>query len=254
MARRFSTLPKLRAALIHLLMSVLVVGVLLLIASQSIYPSPLHDAIGAKEIVVLMVTVDIVLGPLLTFVVYNERKKSLRFDLCVIATAQLCALMYAGYVLYSARPVFIAALGHRFDLVQANELQWLGENEALEEVNIPRFRPVIVGTRAPASGDAQMKSIERAIAGLGDRGHFPETHITIDAMKTEILQNAEPLSKLKALNSGQSAEIDAWLSQRGRKDADVVFQGLKARARDMSVIIDITNGKVIGIAPFKPWD
>ena len=52
----------------------------------------------------------------------------------------------------------------------------------------------------------------------------------------------------------RDAEITAWLRDHGQTDRSMVFQGLKARAEDMAVILDAKTARVIGIAPFKPWD
>ncbi len=72
-------------------------------------------------------------------------------------------------------------------------------------------------------------------------------------MRDEILKNAQPISELKKLNPGEEAAIDKWLAKHGATEDSVRFQGLKARAKDMALIVDAKTAKVIGIAPFKPW-
>jgi hypothetical protein len=44
------------------------------------------------------------------------------------------------------------------------------------------------------------------------------------------------------------------LNARGANELNTVFQGLRARSEDMTVILDKRSGDVIGIAPFRPWD
>ena len=87
-------IPRLRAGLIHLSISSVValmaVGIVFLIW----YPHPLHTAAGVTEIFLIVLGVDVVIGPLLTTLVYRQGKKSLRFDLSTIALLQLLAFSY----------------------------------------------------------------------------------------------------------------------------------------------------------------
>ena len=87
-----------------------------------------------------------------------------------------------------------------------------------------------------------------------DYGHYPKYHAPIETMRDEILANAKPIGDLRKQNKAQDSEITAWLATRGSNDQSAVFQGLRARAQDMAVILDAKTAAVIGIAPFKPWD
>jgi uncharacterized membrane protein len=214
------------------------------------YPSPLFLAIGGHEMFLILVAVDIVVGPLLTLIVYRPAKPSLRFDLCVIAGIQVIALVYGIATLLQGRPVYIAALGHRFDAIQASEID---DSELSKSIKtLPWFGPEWVGTKRPADS-VERERLQFASDGMIDRGHFPQHHQPLENMRDEILKNAQPISDLKKENPGDEAAIDRWLEKRGVKTEEVIYQGLKARAQDMAVIMDAKTAKVIGIAPFKPW-
>ena len=47
-------------------------------------------------LILLMIGVDVVIGPLLTLIVFDPKKKHLKFDLVVIAALQLAALAYGS--------------------------------------------------------------------------------------------------------------------------------------------------------------
>ncbi len=66
--------------------------------------------------------VDIVLGPLLVFLVYDRRKKSLRRDLVVIICIQLAVIVYGIHASVLAWPVLMAFVVDRFELVTAAEI------------------------------------------------------------------------------------------------------------------------------------
>ena len=48
------------------------------------YPSPLAKAVGVTHIFLMMLAIDVIVGPVLGFIVYKEGKKTLKFDLSVI--------------------------------------------------------------------------------------------------------------------------------------------------------------------------
>lgn len=58
------------------------------------YPSPLANAVGVTHIFLMLLAIDVIIGPLLGLLVYKERKKSLKFDLSVIIIIQIAALCY----------------------------------------------------------------------------------------------------------------------------------------------------------------
>ncbi len=211
------------------------------------YPFPLGEAVGGLQIFILLLIVDVVLGPVLTLVVFAKNKMSLRTDLAVIGLLQVFALGYGLMTLLEGRPVYIAALGHRFDLIQASEVDVAALHGSRQ--SLPWLGPKWVGTRTP---DTQ-KQREALMFGGADLGSMPEFHVPMEEMRQELLLRAQPIRRLKELNTSKTQEIDAWLTAHGQNSSTAVYQGLKARNADMAVIIETQTAKIIGIAPFKPW-
>lgn len=69
----------------------------------------LHIAFGVTTIYLMLLGIDLILGPLLTFLVFKEDKKKLKFDLGVILIIQLSRLFF-GLVYLSARPTCLAGV------------------------------------------------------------------------------------------------------------------------------------------------
>ena len=244
-------MSRFRAALIHVALCIAVAAVLLSLFWFVWYPQPLFRGVGGQEIFLILLAIDVILGPLLTLVVFRAEKKSLKFDLAVIGILQVAALAYGVLTLLSGRPVYIAAVGHKFDLVQASEIgpdQLEGATESL-----PWLGPKVVGIRQATDKKERERMMFSGLAGA-DYGHYPRYHAPLETMRDEILKNARPISELRKKNAARDADITVWLKSHDQTDSGVVFQGLKARAEDMAVILDAKTAKVIGIAPFKPWD
>ncbi len=90
----------------HLGLSLLIFLALLTIIIVSWYPGDLIHLGGYRGIKILA-GIDLVLGPLLTLIVYNPKKKSLKFDLFIIALIQFGALSYGITLIKNERPIAI---------------------------------------------------------------------------------------------------------------------------------------------------
>ncbi len=109
----FQLTTRLRAAAIHLLGSVLVAGIAAFLVFGLWFPGPFLTIAGGAKLFLLVMTVDVISGPALTFVIASAGKPRSEFarDLAVIAVLQLGALGYGLYTMAAARPVAVAILG-----------------------------------------------------------------------------------------------------------------------------------------------
>ena len=71
------------------------------------YPPPYFEFDGGMNVMRLLLVVDVVLGPLLTLVVFQRGKKGLRRDLAVIGALQLAAFVYGAGLMFQYRPAFV---------------------------------------------------------------------------------------------------------------------------------------------------
>src|SRR4051794_12122697 len=86
------------------------------------YPPPYFHAAGADELILVLVGVDLAVGPLLTLIVFRPGKRGLKFDLVTIGVIQSAALVYGMSIILQSRPIFLVGTLDRFDLVSANEI------------------------------------------------------------------------------------------------------------------------------------
>ena len=88
---------------ISFLIALLVIGLVFFIW----YPSPLATAVGVTHIFLMLLVIDVILGPLLGLLVYKEGKKTLKFDLSVIILIQIVALCYGVFSIEQGRPAWL---------------------------------------------------------------------------------------------------------------------------------------------------
>ena len=113
---------RLKAFFLHLSLSAVIALLALLLVFGLWYPAPLHTAVGVTHIFLLLLLIDVVLGPLLTLLVYKAGKKTLVFDLAVIAVLQLSALGYGLWTVAEGRPAWLVFNADRFDLVRVLDI------------------------------------------------------------------------------------------------------------------------------------
>lgn len=242
---------KVKAFLIHLAISILIATMSLVLVYLVWNPAPLYTATGITKIFLLMLGIDLVLGPLLTFIVYKKGKKTLKFDLYVIGLLQLIALVYGLYHVYEGRPVWIAYNVDRFDLVRVNEIDTRNLAQAKVEYQIPSYtQPKYVAAVIPSTNLEKKNQILFDELGSGIApSQRPELYQPLETAYPNIIKRAQNLSQLNQYNSPTT--VQTILAKYPQADS---FVPLKANAVDMTVLIDKKNGgKVVKIVDLRPW-
>ena len=242
---------KFKAFLIHLAISILIATMSLVLVYLVWNPAPLYTATGITKIFLLMLGIDLVLGPLLTFIVYKKGKKTLKFDLFVIGLLQLIALVYGLYHVYEGRPVWIAYNVDRFDLVRVNEIDTRKIAQAKPEFRIPsNTGPKYIAAVIPIENIEQKNQIlfDEVNSKIAP-SQRPELYQPLETVYPNIVKRALPLTQLEQFNNSQL--VKQTLEKYPQADS---FVPLKANAVDMTVLIDKkSGGKVVAIADLRPW-
>src|SRR5690554_5070320 len=122
---------------VHLLTSAVVALAVVALVFGLWYPAPLATATGVTEIFLILLVVDVCLGPLLTLLVYKEGKKTLVMDLTIIVLLQLGALGYGVYTVAEDRPAWLVFSVNRFELIRINDINERKLDETADEFKNP---------------------------------------------------------------------------------------------------------------------
>ena len=241
---------RLYAGLIHLAISatvaLLMVGVVFLLW----YPQPLHAAVGVTAIFFIVLGVDVLIGPLLTTVVYRPGKKSLRFDLSVIALLQLSAFAYGLWTVAEGRPAWLVFSADRFDLVQAYEIDQRKIAQADDSYrSAPWSGPRWVSAKRPESADERQTILFEAMFAGVDIPQRPELYRPLGDAAKAMQEHAHPLDEL--LKSNSPADVKAV---RQRWPAADAFLPMMARVHPVTVLIDKESAQVVAIVALNPWE
>lgn len=236
---------KLKATLTHLALSAILVVVSYTIITRIWYPTPLFKATDVSKIFIMILVVDLILGPLLTFIVYKKNKITLVMDLAVIALFQLAALSYGLYSVYETRPVWIAYIADRFELVRANELIEDPEHPMVLPTFGPEYQFVDIATDDPEEQvDILLTETQYGIKPA----QRPNFYREFEAAKPFIIKNSLQLAELNQYNS--SIKIDEILKKYPQADSFLPLTSNK----DMTVLINKNKGgTVVAIVDLRPW-
>ena len=246
---------RLIAAGIHLLVSAIVGAAVAALALLAWYPQPLPRLLGVDAILLLVLAVDVILGPVFTLIVFDRRKRRLAWDLAAIATLQVMALGYGLHTLYQGRPAFIVLVRDRFEVVSPAELG--AEARAAASGNpdaaIDPLRPRWVAARMPEPGpDRDLILMESVMHGR-DVQHHPRLYTDLSAETAAALERALPIDRLRALNPQRGAAVDAAVRATGRDESALRYLPLRGPAADGAVLVGHPDGRVLGAAALDPW-
>jgi hypothetical protein len=151
-----------RAFTSHFGISLLIFIVLLLLIVLFWFPGALFLAAGGWQGVRIIIGVDLVLGPLLTLIVYDPRKgrRVLCRDLAVIALIQLSCLAAGVYIVFAGRPVAVTYAHDTFYVLTRGDLVGFGAD--LPSLDLHPMTPKIFYTdlsRLAAATNIDVKTI-----------------------------------------------------------------------------------------------
>jgi len=247
---------RLHAFLIHLSLSALIAFTVILAAVLIWYPDYLIDATGAKKIFWMIIGIDVCIGPILTFVVFDKEKgdKKLSRDLASIFAVQVIALVYGMYTVTVARPVYMVYAVDRFELVQANEISSQNLNNATQEEfkKLPWLSPQWVSALMPDDTEEQNDILFNAIDTGADLAQLPKYYADYSFSVGEIIKRALPLKELIDKNKDKSSEVKALL-EKYPDESKFGFLPMSARKQHLSVVVNLNTGQPIEISALSPW-
>lgn len=228
---------KLKAFFVHLSLSALIALLAMVLVFVIWHPAPLHRAVGVTEVFFLLLAIDVVLGPLLTMVVYRPQKNTLKSDLSVIVLIQIAALLYGLWTVSVARPAWIVFAYDRFDLVRANDM----DRRELHLAQPPYttaswFGPQWASLRSVADFENRDEIIRDVYDSDIDLSRRPYLYQPLELSREEISQRIRPLQQLYRFN--QEEEVQAILARYPQANG---WLPLRAIEQNMAVLLEDAN-------------
>ena len=217
------------------------------------YAYPYRDISGGRELFMLVIAVDVVMGPLITLMIFNRTKprRELVLDLVVVGLLQLAALGYGMWTVYAARPVHLVFEYHRMAVVHAADVDAATLSQALPALQVlPMTGPTLLSLRPFKDANEQYDSTMSAMNGIPQAAQ-PTLWQPWETARADILKESRPVAELKQRFGAQAALIDSAIAAAARPAEGLRYLPLLARKQGWTVLIDAqTTAPVV----FLPLD
>lgn len=249
-------MTRVNAALIHLTISAVLASMVIGLLLFGWYRLPYFWAVGGPLLLALIVGVDVVLGPLMTLMVFNpaKSKRALSLDLSLIALVQAAALIYGLYSGYTSRLVYGVFVDNGFKLVKATEI----EPKDLTRARLPEFRrlplfgPKLVGIEMPADPKTRSDMNFFSAFGMGYQ-NLPEYFVPLDRNREQIGKAAIPHGKLEQKNPQLAARIDALVKSAKLDWNGIAVVPFDVKTRVYTAVVSLAPVSVIKVLPDSPF-
>jgi hypothetical protein len=245
---------RLKAAGIHLAISLAIAAMAALLVFFVWYPYPYREISGGRELFLLVVAVDVVMGPLMTLAVFSKTKprRSMHFDFLVIGLLQLTALVYGLWTVAMARPIALAFEFQRFNVISAVEVPNHMLDRAPPELKqLSWTGPRLVAIRDFKDNQEKMDAVMQELAGVS-LGARPDLWQPYEKVKDKIIAAAKPVSELKLRFPERASEIDKALKSTPA-NASAGYIPLVGHNTFWTVLINTNTAEVLAFVPLDPY-
>jgi hypothetical protein len=240
-----------RAASLHLGACLLIAALAALLVFLCWYPWPFAAITDVAPVFLMLVGIDIAVGPALTLVVAKPTKHRAELvrDLSVIAILQLGALAYGLHSVASARPVALVFEADLLRLVTASDIEPESLAEAPQSLRELSWRgPTLMSATKPTDADELLRTIELGLAGV-PLAALPKYWRDYATQADQVWQTARPVPALLTRYPNLKADAAAIARDAGQPPEALRFVPLVSRQASWVALIAAPNARVVGYLP-----
>lgn len=210
------------------------------------YPGVLAKAIGVSHIFLLLLCIDITVGPILTLFLAKEGKKGLWFDLVTVVIIQFVALIYGIWHIAEGRPAWQTLNIYRVELVKAIDMDYT--NAKAPFAHSPWGKPQWVMVRPAKDKQETSDWIWLELENGKSPAQRAELYQPLEGHWQEFSQEVRPLQDLGKFNPQEA--VDAILQKYPEADG---FLPMMSEDWDMTVLLSKKEEKILDTVDLRPW-
>lgn len=239
---------------IHFVISALIAATAILLVVFLWYPRPYFEAMGGMVLLRLLIGVDVVLGPLITLIVFDPQKPRLKLDLACIGVLQVAALVFGVYVMFDARPVYNVFVKDHFQTVPANRIVDTSLARAPEAFrDLPVTGPRVVAARPPVNAQEYANVMFAALTGGPDVSDLPHLYTPYSEVAMSAARSARPLVNLSQRGKESADAVSDFVASNANEGRSLGYLPVKARNKDFAAVVDRKTGEIVGYIAAYPW-
>lgn len=237
---------KLNAFLIHISISSFILLAFLSMVWFVWYPQEFFEIEGGWPVVTALITVDLIIGPLLTFVVFNPAKKELYFDLSVIAFLQIAAFVYGSITIFQERPEYVVFYENQFFLISASSINV--DNLKDESLRNSFFsQPRFVSAQIPTTSAERKELVAKLSKGDKDITHFSEYYHPYQENIAHIQKNPSQLDINFLLKNHPEQKAVITAMAQGLAVESLIYYPLQGSVKKQVMVLKPDDASMLGI-------
>jgi hypothetical protein len=238
---------------LHLLSSATVLSLILGSLYFGWYRWPGWYLTDVTRVILVMVCVDVVLGPTLTLIIANQKKstRELTRDIGIIVVVQLCALSYGSVSLWNGRPLYYAFSESVLQLVQAYDIDaieaQLGRDQnpglAPHWYSLPRW----IWAPLPQDPDEREKIFTAAISGGDDVISMPRYFKRWEEGIPSLQSQLKKVDDVAYFAKSEKKRLKEKMKTAGMADDQPDAMPLTGRGHPLLAVFDPTTLRIIAV-------
>jgi hypothetical protein len=248
---------RLTALGLHLLASCIALTLILGTLYFAWYRWPGWYLTGVAQVTGVLAGVDVVVGPLLTFLIASPKKprRELARDIAMIATVQICALIYGSVSLWNGRPLYYAFSEDVLQLVQAYDIdaQELALAREKKAPLVPHWYSLPRWIWAPLPQDSEQrdKIVGAAISGGDDVISMPRYYQPWDSGLATLRTQLKKVDDVKYFYGKEKQILKERMQAAGIATDQLNSIPLTGRGHYLLVVFDPASLRIAAILKAK---
>jgi hypothetical protein len=207
----------------------------------------------AVRVILMMVAVDVVLGPLLTLIVASSKKsfRVLGRDIGIIVTVQLVALLYGATTLWSGRPLYYAFSTDCLEVVQASDIDAEARKASDRQelalaphwYSLPRW----IWAPLPKDPDEAQKIVAAALQGGADVTALPQYYRPWDQGLKDLRSQLKKVDEIRYFSAKHKKMLKERMLASGLAADQPDAIALMGRGPSLLAVVDPTSLKIKAI-------
>jgi len=242
---------KLKATAVHMSMSIAVFTYLAYQIYYNWYPQPYFEVDGGWQGIRLVGAVDLVLGPFITFLIFDlsKSRRDIIFDLVTILVIQLGALAYGIHTTYTQRPIAIVLIDEF--VVPATMEHYGGKLESASQLSkYSDEKPPIIYAELPLNADKlkeinRIKIEEKALENAQLQLYRPQSELR------GALDRLQPVFSQRLDDYGARGAFEDWLKTHGKTADEVMIAPFDGRYGKAWLVFDLEGKYMSYFFPSK---
>lgn len=238
---------------LHLATSAIVVSLFLALTFFILYPPPLFKVEGTLSAIEVLLAVDLVLGPLITLIVFKPGKPNLKFDMAVIVAIQLSAFVYGASVVINERPAIVSFAVDRFEVIpEADTSKMAMDKLDTGQIKLKTIGPTYVYAQRPRNPE-KYDLVLGPFNGQPDLERRPEFYRDFRANIASSFDKAIDLKQYVEKFADARDKVEHFLKSTGKSYADIAAFPLAGKQHDMVLVVDKQSKELAGYIDINPW-